>query len=118
MQTKTYISVGLYEERGVKGTDLMDWRNAVMFMKSRYPELYSHAPATIVARAATNSTTASGKLAIFPVLGELPGSGTRRAWSNMEEERRESNIASFKCDNRFRSSMQKSLAALPVFGTT
>lgn len=44
-------------------------------------------------------------------------SGTNRARSNIDEESRESNRASFKCDNRFRSNMQKSRALLPVFLT-
>lgn len=44
-------------------------------------------------------------------------SGISRARSRIDEERRESKRASFKCDNRFRSNMQKSRALLPIFLT-
>ena len=73
----------------------------------------------MAARAAATSTTASGRLVLgFSCEGGPSGSGTRRTRSKSEEERRESKSASFRCDNKFRSSMQKSLALLAVLGTT
>lgn len=64
-----------------------------------------------------NNSYYSGIPSLLLGSGDPSVSGTSRARSSIDEESKESKRASFKCDNRFRSSMQKSRALLPVFLT-
>lgn len=73
----------------------------------------------MAAKEAKISIAASGSLVSGPESGEgSAGSGTKRTRSKNDDDNKASKNASLTCDKRFRSSMQKSLALLPVLGMT
>lgn len=83
---------------------------------SAYPCQYSQTPAAMAATAAMTSIIAVARPVFDAGVCADPGSlGVgRRVWRRSDEERRDSSTARRRWDNRLRSSIAKSLPALPT----